>query len=347
MRLLNGKASTTAGCEPGNMPRTRTVLFTISIDTEIDKSPAWTVSADRTFRSVTEGIPERLTPLFDEHGARPTYLLSGEVIDDKASVRALNATRGCELGTHLHGEFVAPHGRAEDMANERTSDMQCAYPEELEFLKLRNLSDLFTARFGRRPLSFRAGRFGAGGNTVRCLEELGYLVDTSVTPTLRWDYPEGLADFSHAADQPYHPSREDIALPGRSRLLEVPVSITTPAPGIALRRLRAVQGSALFQMAVNALFPSMWLRPSHTSSERMIRAIEKLLRINEGRETVVLNMMMHSMEVVPNASPVTRSESDVDALIRRMDDVLRYGRRKDFRFVCLHEVHSSILSDRG
>lgn len=329
------------------MSRTRTVLFAISIDTEIDKSPTWTVSPGLTFRSVTEGIPERFTPLFDEHGARPTYLLSGEVIEDEASVRVLKATRGCELGTHLHGEFVEPHRRRSDMANERTSDMQCTYSEDIELLKMRNLSDMFTTRFGRRPLSFRAGRFGVGGNTVRCLEELGYLVDSSVTPTLRWDYPEGLVDFSRAGNQPYRPSREDIASPGDSRLLEVPVSITTSVPGVALRRLRAVQGSGSLQKAVNVLLPSIWLRPSHTSSERMVQAIGKLLRMNEDRDTVVLNMMLHSMEVVPNASPVTRSEDEVDALIQRIDDVLRYGRRKDFRFVQLHEVNELLLADQG
>lgn len=331
----------------GGMSDTRTVLFAISIDTEIDKSPSWTVSPDLAFRSVTEGIPERLTPLFDEHGARPTYLLSGEVIDDDASVRVLKATRGCELGTHLHGEFVGPHRRSGTMANERTSDMQCAYPKEIERLKMRNLSERFTASFGRRPLSFRAGRFGAGANTIRCLEELGYLVDTSVTPTLRWDYPEGLADFSHAGNQPYHPSREDIASPGCSRLLEVPVSIITSAPGVALRGLKAVQRDGPLRTAVNVLLPSIWLRPSHASSGRMVRAIEKLLRMNEDRDVVVLNMMMHSMEVVPNASPVTRSEGEVDALLRRMDDVLRYCRRGGFRFARLHEVHSALTAGQG
>lgn len=322
-----------------DMPRPRTVLFAISIDTEVDKSPAWTVGPRLTFRSVTEGIPERFTPLFDEHGARPTYLLSGEVIEDEASVRTLKAVRNCELGTHLHGEFVEPR-RSESMIGERTSDMQCAYSQEIERLKMRNLTHSFIDRFGDRPMSFRAGRFGAGAYTIKCLEELGYLVDSSVTPSLKWDYPEGLADFSRAGNQPYYPDLDNIASPGRSRVLEVPVSIAASVPGDAFRRLRAVQAVRPLREAVNIILPSIWLRPSHTSSGRMVRAIEKLLRANEGKDTVVLNMMLHSMEIIPNASPVTRTEEEVDALIRRMADVLSYGRQNGFRFVHLNEVRS-------
>lgn len=321
------------------MAGTKTVLFAISIDTEVDKSPSWRVHPDCTFRSVTEGIPELFTPLFDEHGAKPTYLLSGEVMRDEASVQTLKATRDCELGTHLHGELVEPEMRLPEMANERTLDMQCSYPREVEFLKLRNLTDLFIARFGQHPPSFRAGRFGAGGNTVSCLEKLGYLVDTSVTPTIRWNYPEGLADFSRAGGQPYFPSPEDIAISGQSRILEVPVSITCSRWGRVLNNLDLVRRNNLLRGVVNRTSPTIWVRPSHTSSSRMIRAIETLLRRNDEREVVVLNMMLHSMEIIPNASPVSRSDADVAALIRRMGEVLRYGHRRGFKFACLSEIY--------
>ena len=173
-RPPNGKASATDGCDKENMSKTRTVLFAISIDTEIDKSPAWTVGPGRTFRSVTEGIPQRFTPLFDEHGARPTYLLSGEVIEDEESVRTLKATKDCELGTHLHGEFVEQQRRSADMVDERTSDMQCAYPRGLRCLKMRKpVGGVHRTLRIVGPCTFRAGRFVAGGNTVRCLERTG------------------------------------------------------------------------------------------------------------------------------------------------------------------------------
>jgi len=59
------------------------------------------------------------------------------------------------------------------MANQNTSEIQSSYSQEIEFEKLKNLTDLFINKFGHRPTSFRAGRFGAGNNTISALENLG------------------------------------------------------------------------------------------------------------------------------------------------------------------------------
>lgn len=315
------------------------VLFAVSIDTEADKSPTWEVPGEPAFRSVTEGIPDLLTPIFEAHGARPTYLVSSEVLEDRPASEALARVREGELGTHLHGDAVLPERRVESLAGERAKDMQCSYPPEVEMMKLRTLTEQFASRFGRRPLSFRAGRFGAGGNTITCLERLGYLVDSSVTPHLRWSYPEGSVDFSHAPDQPYFPDGGDIASPGRSGVLEVPVTITSSPLGRALGNLAPVRSSGLLRGIVNRTLPTVWLRPSHTSSARMIEVMERTLRARSDREVVVLNMMFHSMEVVAGASPVTRSEEEVAGLLRRTDEALDHARRRGVRFVTLAEVY--------
>ena len=208
-------------------------FLVITIDTEIDKSPNWNVSGDQTFHSVLNGIPNKLVPLFNNFGSKPTYLLSSEVIENKDCVNVLKDIRNCELGTHLHGDLVDPQKRIKNMANQNTSELQSSYSQEIEFEKLKNLTDLFINKFGHRPTSFRDGRFGAGNNTISALENLGYLVDSSVTPGVNWDLLEGKINYLDAKCQPYFPSRLEILREGESTVLEVPISIVSPS----IRRL--------------------------------------------------------------------------------------------------------------
>ena len=193
------------------------VILVVTVDTECDKGPAWRTQFPLSFRSVTDALPEVLMPLFRRHGVVPTLLLSPEVIRNDESARVLEGLRDCELGTHLHGEFIEPHANAGAVG---TYETQCHYEPEIEREKLKNLTALFEGRFGRRPTSFRAGRFAATGRTLSYLEELGYLVDSSVTP-FRTNYFQGGHTCNHwgAPLRPYRPSADDLRKRGRLRLV--------------------------------------------------------------------------------------------------------------------------------
>ncbi len=58
--------------------------------------------------------------------------------------------------------------------------------------KLKNLTEHIESAFGKRPLSFRSGRYGFNENVARVLVENGYLIDSSVTPLLSWDVYKGI-----------------------------------------------------------------------------------------------------------------------------------------------------------
>ena len=85
-----------------------TIHLLITIDTEIDKAKDWRVSSSESFSSVTTGIPDKLTKIFSKYGARPTYLLSPEVIRNDECVSILKNLKDCELGTHMHGDMIEP-----------------------------------------------------------------------------------------------------------------------------------------------------------------------------------------------------------------------------------------------
>ena len=317
------------------------IFFVITIDTEIDRLGEWGVyNDDESFLSVLDGIPNRLTPLFDKFKVKPTYLLSSEVIESEECVSVLRNIDNCELGTHLHGDLVEPQRKIYKLSGYAPAPaMQCSYPEEIEYQKLKNLTDLFVKKFGYSPTSFRAGRFAAGDNTIKSLEKLGYLVDSSVTPCVDWDYPEGRANFLHASNQPYFPSRDNILKPGDSKVLEVPVSIVCSG----FRRCFHYSGNIMLfrhlNRVIDKLFPAYWLRPSFQSSKEMIYGINRIIKQHRTEESVVLNMMFHSMEVIPNASPYTRTEEECKALLRRIEEVLEYSKKNEFCFVSLSELY--------
>ena len=91
-------------------------------------------------QNIISGIPQRLTPLFGKYKIKPTYLISPEVLNDEDSVSLLKSMKNCELGTHLHCEFIDPDANFNSITTLRT---QNTLTYEIEYKKISNLTDLF------------------------------------------------------------------------------------------------------------------------------------------------------------------------------------------------------------
>jgi hypothetical protein len=292
----------------------------ISLDTECDKGPKWRVRRPLTFRNVVEGVPERLEPLFRRYGVRPTYLLSPEVLRDDRCVALFRDLEGtAELGTHLHAEFIEPRA---SMDAERTEAFQGELPPFVEYGKLLNLTALFCKRFGRAPTSFRAGRYGLGKRTLRFLEQLGYVVDSSVTPHAWWRSGTGGVSYLGAPDQPYHPAPDDFRRPGSMRILEAPVTLVSQWWDRVPRALRLRidpferwQG-VLLGACRKPLRPA-WLRPSFTDARTMLAATDYLAR-RAGDGPVFLCVMFHTNEATAGASPYHATGDEVDRFLSEL-----------------------------
>ncbi|MFZ2650221.1 MAG: hypothetical protein WA210_08945 [Burkholderiaceae bacterium] len=285
--------------------------FVLTIDVEIDAGKKWRTSDPATYDGVSIGIA-RLQSLCDRFGVKPTYLISPAVMVDPRSVQCLAAldSKRCELGSHLHGEYIGPLARfgGPDFSGCDPGEMQCQYEPSLELAKLARLTDRFQELFGYRPRSFRAGRFGARGWTIDCLQKLGYTHDTSVTPHRNWN---GVADFSRPGRlSPYYPSTGDICRPGDSSVLEVPVSITPELE---------------------------WLRPTPRFSD--LAACTRVIDWYE-RHTAptVLCCMFHNVELVPGKSPYCATEQDCQDMLDRVAAIFELLTRRGYRFKTLSEV---------
>jgi hypothetical protein len=311
----------------------RDVVACISIDCECDKGPGWRSQRPLRFAGITEGIGRRLAPLFAHYRAKPTYLISPEVLRDDASIATLRAQRHhAELGTHLHGEYAEPGAHEPDV----TRAFQRDYPEAIERAKLASLTAMFRSALDHAPRSFRAGRFGIGAHTIPILEALEYRVESSVTPAQDWSSAgaPGL-DFTTAPSQPYRPDPRRPGAPGASRLWEVPVTIRRRAwsrvPGLG----RWIGGA--------------WLRPTWGSAARLIaiaRAEVRDARRSRPQRPIVLHAMFHNVEIIPGASPYADREADAQAILARLAALLAFAEREGIRVIGLGDVPEQLAEPR-
>jgi len=227
----------------------------ITIDTEPDCDVRWRRSDPPSFESILTGIGAILRPIWDKYDIKPVYFVSPEVLgnDNCCEVLKGEIRLGAEIGAHLHSEYIEPAEKYENFAGTRSSEFPCfAYSMEIELAKIKNLTDLIEEKLAVRPVSYRAARFGADLETIKCLEKLNYKVDSSITPQIDWSYQNG-PDHSKALEQPYFISANDYYSAGSSKILEIPVTISK-------KRFFLLPNKWLFYR---------WLRPSHMTVTEM------------------------------------------------------------------------------
>jgi peptidoglycan/xylan/chitin deacetylase (PgdA/CDA1 family) len=306
----------------------------ISIDVECDKGPDWLVKYPLQFKSVHDTIPNCLQPCFQSVGAKATYLLSPEVLDDAKSIATLAEIKqkGAELGTHLHGEFIPPF---EEKNTERTSHILSHYPPEIEAQKIYNLTEKFKQIFQFTPNSFRAGRFGLSDKTLSILEKLNYSVDTSVAPFSSW---KNEINFFGAPTQPYFPDQNNFDM----RLVEIPVTIGASWwDYIPKFVLKIVPSDSLFwgvlrkHLHLERKFRPIWLRPTFATFDQM-KKLEKRERMK--KQDVFLNMMFHSVDFSAGHSPYAQDVMEVNVYKKRLISILSYLKSNGYQFITLSEA---------
>ncbi len=291
--------------------------FCITLDVEPDCTVRWNRSNPLTFSNIEMGIAEILHPLFMHYGIKPTYLISPEVLKHTQSVEILKALKNCEFGTHLHSEYIGPELKYENPAGTRSCEFPCNLTDELEFAKIKSITELFNKCFGYYPKSYRAARFGADNDTLRWLAELGYNVDTSVTPNINWQ-SKGGPDFTKCPVQPYWFEK--------SKLLEVPVTIA----------------GKRFWLLPDKWFCYKWLRPTTmTFTEMKILTNEFIRNYNDP----VMNMMFHTMEIIPKASPYVRTKMGRRRLVKKLKKVFEYMENLKFEGKTLMEIYRGRLRE--
>lgn len=297
------------------------VFLIISIDTECDKDENWEVPHPMRFNNIKEQ-QNTLFPLFEKYNLKPTYLLSPEVLKDNESVTFFKENKSwIELGTHLHVEFIAPN---ENMQSNNTNDIQRNCEKEVEFEKLKNLTLLFEERFSFKPTSFRSGRFGSSEYTPMLLSKLGYKVDSSVVPFTTKIIGRHKIDSWGKQIIPYWEVFQ------KERLLQVPLTLINPRYD-KLRKISKIglgNSKSLVQKIANKFgYPlrTRWLRPYRENGEGLIEISEYVINKSFRKNNfAVLNVMFHSNEIFPGASPYCQTPLEVLDFIDSLDELFNH-----------------------
>ncbi len=315
------------------------INFLVTIDTEEERE--WgSAYKDHTHYTV-ENI-KWLAPLqevFNKHGVKATYLIDYPVAIDKQATSILKdfATRfQAEIGTHLHPWVNPPYKEEAGVRNSFTHNL----PVELQFEKMKLLTEVIAEATGERPLTYRAGRYGFDATTIPVLEELGYTVDTSVVP-FRRGKKSFEPSFGYLPDiEPYRLDYRDVRRAGQARLLEVPLTVGfnkkvprlleanyLDLPNVGIRRVL----SKVFDVDI------FWLRPSYAGLKAMLQLSDTMI----ARGHTFLNMMFHSNELMPGGSKYCRTEEDVQRYLQRLDRYFEaLNKKHNMHYVTLKEMNA-------
>lgn len=290
----------------------------VGVDTEADDQ--WSAEG-RQRNEVRNALRlPALQALFERHGVRPTYVVTWEMATRPESVavlRELVAGGRCEIGTHLH-PWSSPPFRPEDR---RDHTYPHNLPPELLERQLAELTQAIRENLGVQPTTYRAGRNGFDGRTLPLLEKLGYTVDTSVDPLFNERRKRGMV-FAGAPRQPYFPDYADVRRPGRSRVLEVPItSATRPFLWKPLEALYTQLPPLPWRGALKrAGLRAAWLRPSYTPLPEMLAFADAL----QARRQPCFNVIFHSSEILPGGSPYTPDEPSVRRFLDDLERLLEH-----------------------
>ncbi|MGZ4199035.1 MAG: hypothetical protein ACXVP1_02490 [Thermoleophilia bacterium] len=311
----------------------------VTVDTEADGQ--WEHGRPLATANVAAWPP--FQELCRRHGVRPTYLITSEIAADPAAVaflRPLAAAGDVEVGAHLHPWTTPPFAEEPGLReNDGAHAFPCHLEPDLLRAKLETLTDQVARAAGSRPTSYRAGRFGMDAVGARLLAELGYEVDSSVTPFVTWAAHSGRPgrgggpDFRHHDAYPFR-----VAGTGAPGLVELPVTIM---PTYALTRrvpwllehwhARPARLGGRARRFLPRPQP-LWLRPR---PDYVLSDLQTLLARAERAHLPCAVFMFHSSELLAGASPYRPTQHDIDVLLRLLDRLFAWSRTRGHDFVAL------------
>jgi hypothetical protein len=294
----------------------------------------WDKPHDRLATGVTHMRHiNRAQDLFDEFGIVPNYVVDYPIATKSEAFGPLKAFADAGralIGAHLHPWVSPPFDEEVSARNSYPGNL----PRDLEYEKLRQLTDAIEVAFGTRPVTYLAGRYGFGPNTGEILESLGYEVD--ISPAVPIDFSaDGGPDYSGFTSHPYWfgRSRKLLGLPGsggyvgRLRAGGTPLYRTLTQP--SMRRVK-VSGA----IARLRLLERIRLSPEDYSEPEMRRLTQTLLA--DGVRVFVFSF--HSPSVMPGGTPYVHNEFELGRFLEKC--------RRYFEFF-LREIDGTTMTPLG
>lgn len=300
------------------VPREMTPRLLVVIDTEEEFDWAKPLARENTsVHSIRAQDPAQ--DIFAKHGVVPTYVVDYPVAESDAGAEVLGRylSEGvCEVGAHLHPWVCPPHEEEVSAFNSYAGNL----PEALERAKLSRLTQTIRANLEVQPKVFRAGRWGAGPATGRILDDLGYLVDTSIVPHTDFG-ADGGPCFYGFDNRPFW-------FGTKRRLLEIPQ--TAGYAGLLAR-----SGPRLFPPLISPLGMALH-GPAFAARLRLLERIRltpegidlaalcRLTRALLARGVRIFTLTYHSPTLRPGCTPYVRDRGDLSGFLEALDRYIAF-----------------------
>ena len=277
--------------------------FTIMVDTEEEFD--WSKPFSRDGFTI-EAVAALTTAhrRFADWGAPLTYMVDYPIASDRDAVAVLSDLMSdgrSAIGTQLHPWVSPPFDEELNTFNSFAGNLAPG----LEVAKIAALTDLIETQFGRRPISYRSGRYGIGPNTLAALSRLGYRIDSSMRA--RYDYRVGGGpDFRGIGNEAFRagPDGSVAELPLTTVFVGAMRGMGQALHG-TLRHLPLVHGV----LARTGMLQAIALTPEDMPVALALEAVRRAV----GDGVRLLNFSFHSPSVMPGKTPYVRDAADLMA----------------------------------
>lgn len=305
-------------------PDPHTPAFLVTIDTEGDD--LW--GRPRTITTRNARHVQRFQRLCESFGLRPTWLTNFEMArcpEFLAFGRDVVRRGTGEIGMHLHA-WNSPPLQPLTPDDLTAQPFLTEYPADVVDAKIGYMARLLRDRFECEIVSHRGGRWAFDATCAQSLVRHGIRVDCSVTPDVRWvrtltageeRSDAAVVDYRGFPTRPYVVDLNQPQRPGRSSLLEVPMTVV---PSSLYRWLPHVYAVPLVRRWSWAWQPTHhWLYPDGRNLPAMLGIVKQAV----AQRWPYLEMVLHSSELMPGGSPSFPDGPSIEALYRDLRVLLR------------------------
>ncbi len=295
----------------------------LSIVIHAEEEFNWDDGFYRSNTSVSHG--EELIEFVDEIiqcGGKVTLAMDYPFItspDGKRVVRHFKSREGenIEFATHLH-PWVNPPFEDENNEVKSYNSFPGNLPKDLEFKKLKILTEEIEKEVGTRPTTYLAGRYGIGENSAEILKSLGYKVDLSISAYSNFSHAEGpnFVGYSNKV----HNDGALTYIPHTCSIISLSQTIENHI-NLNPSRLDYIQKNKLPGLLSRLLRIKKYrLSPEGFTFDHMKELTESQMRI--GQKEFLLSF--HSPSVKLGGTPYVRTQSKLDELKRSLLDYVKW-----------------------
>ncbi len=307
--------------------------FSVFIDTEEDFD--WSAPFDRKNHGLASvanlGICQNY---FAKSHVKPLYLVDYPIVQCDAAIDQLGPhieSGACDVGVQLHPWVNPPFNEDVTPYNSFAGNL----PKALEQEKFDILRESITNRFGKAPMSYRAGRYGIGPNSMAMLEAAGFRIDSSVRSRFDYSGYDG-PDYRDHNLKPYWTGPQ-------GRVLELP--LTSLITGWMEKIGMSTTGPLAHWASSSAICSKIGaaeriaLTPEGIPAEKACQAIDVAI----AKGLPLLNFSFHSPSLMAGHTPYVRTEADVKAFYRWWDVVLNHLALRNVKPASQDEIIAAFL----